>query len=90
MLSLGSWQSQAELKAKAFERSLAERPGFEPGSHLSTTTRFPGARLKPLSHLSKISSKFWRSLAIFPYFRGNGGLSISKYLSEKSPRQLIL
>ena len=31
---------------------LAERVGFEPTVRLSTYTRFPGVRLKPLIHLS--------------------------------------
>ena len=31
---------------------MAERVGFEPTVRLSTYTRFPGVRLKPLIHLS--------------------------------------
>ena len=31
-----------------------ERPGFEPGSHLSAATRFPIAFFQPLRHLSKL------------------------------------
>ena len=37
---------------KLLNIELAERVGFEPTVRLSTYTRFPGVRLKPLIHLS--------------------------------------
>lgn len=32
--------------------TMAEREGFEPSTPVAQCTRFPGGRLRPLSHLS--------------------------------------
>ena len=34
---------------------MAEREGFEPSTPVAQCTRFPGGRLRPLSHLSVLS-----------------------------------
>ncbi|SPF32979.1 conserved hypothetical protein [Candidatus Desulfosporosinus infrequens] len=33
---------------------MAEREGFEPSTPVAQCTRFPGGRLRPLSHLSEL------------------------------------
>lgn len=76
---------KAEVITLARNRKMAEREGFEPSTPVTQCTRFPGGRLRPLSHLSECSLKL-----INIYLVLKNLVNKRDYIAKRDSRQCLI